>query len=464
MAKIYISSTYEDLKEFREEAYRALRQLRHDVVAMEDYAASDQRPLDVCLADVAACDIYVGIFAWRYGFVPPAGNPERRSITELEFRHAAKSGKKCLIFLLHEDAPWPPSLMEKGEGGERLHALRAELMDKYSVDFFRNKDDLARRISAAVQHSVISSPIIASPQPHRATMLTPTTALHLGPLLAKMCDRRQQENEFFEVFTLNLRARPGLPQVYMIRGEEGECHDSLVERLMSTRMKQIAEKRWGAQGSVITFRTPAWPAEGDALERRQELQRNLFTEFDPTYMEDDLSATALSQLPSLALSPLVVIRHRLHAAHWDTAARELVQWYMSYWNALKVEQTGPQFLIFLNVIYPRLRMQPASWWKTILRTKQFDKKRVETELQEIAQSQRAGLPFLLLKELLPVTQHEVKDWFSQYNIYDEKKRNELAEKLFTARNGRLATFRSMADIEYELRLIHQNYIKERGYV
>jgi hypothetical protein len=460
MAKIYISSTYVDLKEFREETYRALRQLRHDVVAMEDYVASDQRPVDVCLADVAACDIYVGIFAWRYGFIPPKDNAERRSITEMEFRKATESGKACLIFLIHEDVPWPPSLMEKGEGGEKLQRLRAELLDKHAVDFFRNKDDLARRVSAAVQTVVAGGPRV---EPRRRETLT-TGALNLGPLVAKMCDRRQQENEFFEVFTLNLRARPGLPQVYMIRGEEGECHDSLVERLMSTRMKQIAEKRWGTQGSVITFKTPAWPAEGELVERQQELQRNLFSEFDPAYMEDELSATALSRLPALQLTPLVVVRHRIHAARWDKQTRELVEWYMAYWAALKVEQTGPQFLIFLNVIYPRIRMQPAVWWKTILRAKQFDKRRVETDLQEIAAGQRAGLPFLLLKELLPVTQVEVKDWFSQYNIYDEKKRNELAEKIFTARNGRLATYRSMADIEYELRLIHQSYIKERGYL
>ncbi len=461
MAKIYISSTYGDLKDFREEAYRALRQLRHDVVAMEDYVASDQRPLDVCLADVAACDIYVGILAWRYGFIPPKDNPERRSITELEFRRAAASGKTCLIFLMHEDVPWPPSLMEKGEGGEKLQQLRAELMDKYSVDFFRNKDDLARRVSAAVQTIVAGGPPVEPPR-RRETITH--GVLNLGPLVAKMCDRRQQENEFFEVFTLNLRARPGLPQVYLIRGEEGECHDSLVERLMSTRMKQIAEKKWGTQGSVITFKTPAWPAEGELIERQQNLQRNLFAEFDPAYMEDDLSATALSRLPALQLTPLVVVRHRLHASRWDKSARELIEWYMAYWRALKVEQTGPQFLIFLNVIYPRIKMQPAGWWKTLLRTKQFDKRRVEADLQEIAVGQRAGLPCLLLKELLPVTQLEVKDWFSQYNIYDEKRRNELAEKIFTARNGRPTSYRSMADIEYELRLIHQSYIKERGYL
>ncbi len=70
MTKIYISSTFSDLKECREAVYKALRALRHDVIAMEDYVASDQRPLDKCLADVVASDIYVGIFAYRYGFKP----------------------------------------------------------------------------------------------------------------------------------------------------------------------------------------------------------------------------------------------------------------------------------------------------------------------------------------------------------------------------------------------------------
>jgi hypothetical protein len=55
---------------------------------LEDYVAADQGPLERCLADVAACDLYVGIFAHRYGYIPDRGNPDGRSITELEYRHA----------------------------------------------------------------------------------------------------------------------------------------------------------------------------------------------------------------------------------------------------------------------------------------------------------------------------------------------------------------------------------------
>ena len=67
MARIYLSSTFEDLKDCRAAAYRTLRKLGHDVISMEDYVASGQRPLAQCLADVAGCDACVGLVAWRLG-------------------------------------------------------------------------------------------------------------------------------------------------------------------------------------------------------------------------------------------------------------------------------------------------------------------------------------------------------------------------------------------------------------
>ncbi len=154
MAKIYISSTRSDLKEYCEVVYKALRALRHDVIAMEDYVASDQRPLDKCLADVAACDIYVGIFAWRYGFTPTTDNPEQKSITELEYRQAVKTGKRKLVFLLNEEADWPTAQIEQGAGGEKLKTFRQELANDHTVSFFRSPDELARMVVTAVAHLI----------------------------------------------------------------------------------------------------------------------------------------------------------------------------------------------------------------------------------------------------------------------------------------------------------------------
>ena len=69
---------------------RILRKIEDaKVIAMEDYVAQDERPLQKCLKDVSSSDIYVGIFAWRYGYIPndvKDENPNNLSITELEYR------------------------------------------------------------------------------------------------------------------------------------------------------------------------------------------------------------------------------------------------------------------------------------------------------------------------------------------------------------------------------------------
>jgi hypothetical protein len=150
MVSIYISSTAADLSECREAVIRALNRAQHRIVAMESYTASSRTPLAKCLADVAGCDYYVGIFALRYGFVPPEENPEQRSITELEFRCAKAIGKPCLIFLLEETASWPTNMVDDGPPRQRINALRAELQGSKTVDFFRGPDDLAMKVVTAV--------------------------------------------------------------------------------------------------------------------------------------------------------------------------------------------------------------------------------------------------------------------------------------------------------------------------
>src|SRR4051794_34135141 len=150
MARIYLSSTFEDLQEYRTAVYHTLRQMHHDVISMEDYVAGDERPLDKCLADVAACEVYVGIFALRYGFIPPKDNPERKSITELEYRKASAEGKERLVFLLDESASWPLKFIDAlngvGENGRLIKSIRDELSLEHRRAIFKTPDDLASKV------------------------------------------------------------------------------------------------------------------------------------------------------------------------------------------------------------------------------------------------------------------------------------------------------------------------------
>ncbi|RYD54341.1 MAG: DUF4062 domain-containing protein [Sphingobacteriales bacterium] len=154
--KVYISSTYQDLIEYRTAVDRTLRRMGHDVIGMEQYVAEGSKPVERCKGDVRACDVYVIIVAWRYGYVPGLTfvPPDPRSITQIELEEAQASGKPVLAFLLDPEAPWPPNRMDVMRGGPTtggdILQLRTKLGTEYLAGIFRTPNDLASQVAAAV--------------------------------------------------------------------------------------------------------------------------------------------------------------------------------------------------------------------------------------------------------------------------------------------------------------------------
>jgi Domain of unknown function (DUF4062) len=153
--KVYISSTYADLRDHRQAVALTLRRMGHDVVGMEEYAAESMTPLARCLTDVRNADVYVVIVAWRYGYVPgnPATNPARRSITELEYEAATGPAEKpVLAFLLDPAAAWPASAMDAltEVGGTAIQDFRTRLGSTYLAGIFTTPDNLATQVAAAI--------------------------------------------------------------------------------------------------------------------------------------------------------------------------------------------------------------------------------------------------------------------------------------------------------------------------
>jgi hypothetical protein len=154
--KIYISSTYQDLVDYRAAVDRTLRRMGHDVIGMEQYVAEGGKPVERCKADVRAADVYVIVVGWRYGSVPglAASPPDTRSITEIELDTAKDAGKPVLAFLLDPEAAWPPNRVDAMgaaiNGGAQVLSLRSRLGSEYLAGIFRSPDDLASQVAAAV--------------------------------------------------------------------------------------------------------------------------------------------------------------------------------------------------------------------------------------------------------------------------------------------------------------------------
>jgi tetratricopeptide (TPR) repeat protein len=157
VARIYVSSTFLDLRTYRAEVRETLRRLGHTDVAMEYYVAEDRPSVERCLADVAECAAYVGIFAWRYGWRPANGNPGRLSITEMEYRQAQALGKPCFIFFQDERGIWPPNSVDTGADAESVTRLRAAISEDHHPMRFTNADNLCRALAEALANSPLAA-------------------------------------------------------------------------------------------------------------------------------------------------------------------------------------------------------------------------------------------------------------------------------------------------------------------
>ncbi|MGJ0492785.1 DUF4062 domain-containing protein [Methylobacter sp.] len=142
---IFVSSTYEDLIEYRSAAKETLHRLETIVRGMEYFGSKPGSPKEECLKAVRSCHVYIGIFAMRYGSVDEESG---KSMTHLEYEEATKLGLPSLIYLIDEQTqPVLPKFVETGDKAESLKALKEELMKKYMVSFFTTPEDLAKKIT-----------------------------------------------------------------------------------------------------------------------------------------------------------------------------------------------------------------------------------------------------------------------------------------------------------------------------
>jgi hypothetical protein len=75
--RVFISSTYEDLKAYRDAVTGACQRLGLVPVIMEEFQPDTDSGASVSLKKVRESDLYLGLFAYRYGYVPTGS---RRSI------------------------------------------------------------------------------------------------------------------------------------------------------------------------------------------------------------------------------------------------------------------------------------------------------------------------------------------------------------------------------------------------
>jgi len=148
LARVYVSSTFADLKRERRAVMDWLVAAGHQPV--HSYLPSSDTVRASCLDDVDGCDLYVLILGDRYGSVPEDHNPEGLSITQLEFRRARQSGIPRIALLRPSD---PGAGLSSGEDPEQAAlaaAFRAEVTRAVRPAEFRDLHGLIQGLSTGI--------------------------------------------------------------------------------------------------------------------------------------------------------------------------------------------------------------------------------------------------------------------------------------------------------------------------
>ncbi len=192
MKKVYLSSTFRDLESYRNAVIELFTYINSDfpLTCMESYTGVNMSPLEKCMADVASCDIYILLIANRYGFIPNNDNlnPQKKSITELEFDTAMAGKKQVLVFMANEgdrqfplDNPTETDFEAKKSG---LTNFRRKVGEQrtYPPKGFATPQELVNVVSASIILT-LNSGILATKQ-------------QLDENFRYCCNRNQQFTEF----------------------------------------------------------------------------------------------------------------------------------------------------------------------------------------------------------------------------------------------------------------------------
>jgi hypothetical protein len=152
--QIFVSSTYNDLKEQRDLVIKAILEMGHIPVGMEMFSAADEEQWSIIRRQIDQSDYYVVIVAHRYGSVADSGI----SYTEKEYDYAVSLGLPVLGFVIDEAASWPGKFTDTDINSVSALNQFKEKVKKKHVSFWNNTDDLYGKCSIALSKAFTAYP------------------------------------------------------------------------------------------------------------------------------------------------------------------------------------------------------------------------------------------------------------------------------------------------------------------
>jgi hypoxanthine phosphoribosyltransferase len=142
--RVFVSSTYEDLKDERQRVTYALLESGYIPTGMELFPAANTNQWAAIKKAIDECDYYVLIIGGKYGSIGPDGI----SYTEMEYRYATEERRIPAIAFLHGDPDsLPGNKVEKVPRARRLLKEFRKFVKQRLCKYWSNSDQLSRVVT-----------------------------------------------------------------------------------------------------------------------------------------------------------------------------------------------------------------------------------------------------------------------------------------------------------------------------
>ena len=151
--QIFVSSTYDDLREEREQVLKATLEMGHIPVGMEMFSAADEEQWKIITRQIDECDYYAVIVAHGYGSVV-----DGISYTEKEYDYAISNNIPVLGFIIEDGTSWPTDRVDTDPDQKLSLEEFKTKMKRKPVGFWSSATDLYGQFSIALMKQITATP------------------------------------------------------------------------------------------------------------------------------------------------------------------------------------------------------------------------------------------------------------------------------------------------------------------
>jgi len=417
--KVYISSTYRDLKEHRKQVIdffgkKTIKE-NFDLLSMEGYVADDIEPAIECIDDVKDCNIYILILANRYGFIPPKNNPGEISVTEIEYDTAQADPQKTILAFFADETD--PQFTPDNDADEALCTKK-----KNKLVAFKKK---VREACLTHPEPFVSSYHLTL-QIAESLMRQSFIAYKLDSTRAYCCDRVPQFSRFLLTRTSNSF------KSIIIYGDRKELGLNLINRFNIFTL-DLAED--AIQNQLVSFED--FLISEEYAQNRNGLLVYIYDKFFPNTPLTDVSVNSFLAGFKTLETPLVFVIN-CDAAMFEDNQLNFIKSFVDELYKATLTQDQTRIYLFLN-IEDNARSAP-----------------LEQQLKQLQQLPNQEKYLSILPRLQSLSPQLIKTWIINYITPSPGRAEELMDTCFSNLSAPLSMYEADKKIHALITEINNN--------